>query len=152
MIEISTPARTVAAAVGNDRLSLLVHRIAASDRAAFRCLYAFLALRVWRDALRALSRPADARAVTRSTFVEVWHLAGHHLDSRVDVRAWIGAITARRAGDRLDAAGTPCALHDGRVHRELVVLLGAGHATMRTGTATFLRVDDLDRAFETRTG
>lgn len=148
MIETLTPARAFATAYGNDRLHDLVARIAAGDRTAFRCLYAFLARRVWRDAIRAMPYPVDARAVTRSTFVEVWHLAGHHLDDAgLDTRTWIAAITARRVDDRLRASLTPCLLrddYDRHTHRELAALLGAGPATIRTGRATFTRVDDLD--------
>lgn len=146
MIEALAPARTPAADGGN-RLHLLVARVAAGDRPAFRVLFAFLALRVWRDAVRVLRYPAEARAVTRSTFVEVWHLSSHHVDSQTDIRTWIKGIAALHAGERLhalDAAGPIPNDEDERVHRELVALLGAGQATIRTGPATFARVDDLD--------
>lgn len=81
MARPATPANTRTGDSHNDRLRTLVTRIAAGDR-AFRTVYAFLAMRVWRDALRLLP-PADARAVPRSTFVEMWHFAGHH---RVTIR------------------------------------------------------------------
>ncbi len=148
MIEALAPARTATTANGGDRLHELVARIATGDRAAFRCLYAFLAMPVWREAVRALPQPADARAVTRSTFVEVWHLAGHHVDhSGIDTRAWIAAIAARRVDDRLRTSTTPCPVlgdYDSHTHRELAALLGAGHATIRIGPATFTRVDHLN--------
>jgi hypothetical protein len=67
VIEAMRPAHTATTADGSDRPHDLVDRIAAGDQAAFRCLYAFLAMRVWRDAIRVLPHPADARAVTRST-------------------------------------------------------------------------------------
>ncbi|GFJ90737.1 hypothetical protein [Phytohabitans rumicis] len=109
MIKASTNIRTFTAANSSDRLHHLVIRIATGDQAAFRCLYAFQVMRVWRDAIRVLPHPVDARAVTRSTFVEVWHLAGHHVDDAwVDNRAWIAAITVRRANDRLRAADWQC--------------------------------------------
>lgn len=133
---------------GGNRLNLLVDRIAAGDRAEFRCLYAFLAMRVWRDAVRVLPDPADARAVTRAAFVEVWHLAGHHLDhSRTDPLNWISAIVARQIRERLRGTGAPFPVlgdHDRHVHRELALLLGAGPAMIRIGPATFTRVDDLN--------
>lgn len=114
-------------AVDGDRLDLLVGRIAVRERAAFRCLYASLALPVWCDAPQALPNPADARAVTRSTFVEVWHLARHHVgQSCVDTRIWIAAITARQADDRRSCPGTLGWLrddYDGHVRRELAALL-----------------------------
>jgi DNA-directed RNA polymerase specialized sigma24 family protein len=148
MIEPPTSARTAETVQGSDRLNLLVDQIAGGDRAAFRCLYAFLAMRVWRDAVRILKHPADARAVTRSTFVEVWHLARHHVDhSRTDSRGWIVAIITRHIGERLRAPETPCPMlvdHDRHVHCELVALLGAGHATIRISPANFTRVDNLD--------
>ncbi|GFJ90736.1 hypothetical protein [Phytohabitans rumicis] len=34
--------------------------------------------------------------------------------------------------------------YDRHTHLELAALLGAGHATIRTGPAIFTRVDDLD--------
>jgi DNA-directed RNA polymerase specialized sigma24 family protein len=139
-----------------DPLNLLLRRVAAGDRAAFRRLYAFLAMRVWRDAARALPNPADARAVTRATFVEVWQLAGHHLDQEwVDIRAWIAAITARRAEDRLrrpDGRSPLAGAYDRHVHCELIAALGAGHATIRTGPATFARVEDLNGDLSARAG
>lgn len=149
MTERLTPARSSATPCGSDLLHDLVTRIAAGDKAAFRCLYAFSATPVWRDAVRMLPRPADARAVTRSTFVEIWHLAGQHLDDGgPGVRIWIKAITARRIGDRLRAPDVPCRLpddHDCHTRRELVALLGAGQATVRTGQTTFASVDNLGR-------
>ncbi len=130
MIEALAPARAFTTANGGDRLYELVVRIATGDRAAFRCLYASLAMRVWRDAVRVLPHPVDARAATRSTFVEVWHLAGHYVDdSRIDTRGWIAAIAARRVDDRLRASTTPSPVlgdYDRHVHRELAALLGRG--------------------------
>jgi hypothetical protein len=79
--------------------------------AAFRCLYTFLVMRVWRAASRSLPHPVDSQAVTRSTFVEVWHLARHHLDdSGLDTDAWIAAITARHVDERLRSAASPSLL------------------------------------------
>jgi hypothetical protein len=101
----------------------------------------------YRTPVQRRPRPADARAVTRSTFVEVWHLAGHHTDCRTDVHRWIGAVTARRASERLHAGGMSCPIlgdDDARVLRELVALLGAGRATVRTGPSTVVSVADLD--------
>jgi hypothetical protein len=148
MTEAPVAARASTTAASNDHLNRLVDRIAAGDRTAFRCLYAFLAMGVWRDATRALAHPVDARAATRSTFVEVWHLARHHVDHRrVGTRAWIAAITARQIDQRLRAPTTPSPFrsdYDGHVHRELATLLGAGRATIRIGPATFTRVNDLD--------
>jgi DNA-directed RNA polymerase specialized sigma24 family protein len=145
MIEASTRTRLTTAR-DSDRLHDLVVRIATGDRAAFRCLYGLLAMRVWRHALRALSHPVDARAVTRSTFVEVWHLAGHHGDhSRQDIRSWIATITARHVDSRLRAVDTPCLLgdyYDRHTHLELAALLGAGE---RGGEDARARGDRLRR-------
>ncbi|GAA1032101.1 hypothetical protein GCM10009557_29530 [Virgisporangium ochraceum] len=113
----------------NDRLHDLVIRIAAGERPAFRTLYGLLAPRVWGEAVRLLP-PGDARAVTRSTFVEIWHLARHHLDDETgEVRGWVLAITARRVYDRTRSGGGSSSHRDGHdhhTHRELVGLLGPG--------------------------
>lgn len=128
MLKAVTPTHAITTVNASDRLHGLVDRIASGDQVAFRRLYALLARRVWRDAIRALPRPRDARAVTRSTFVEVWHMARHHLDEAgIDSRAWIATITARRATDRLRGTDTTCPLrddHDGHTLRELTALLG----------------------------
>ena len=150
MARPSSPANGHAREFHNDRLHALVTRIAAGDRAAFRTVYAFLAMPVWRDAIRLLP-PVDARAVTRSTFVEIWHLAGHHLDhDGRETCAWILSITARHTSDRIrSTVGQPlhrngCGYgYDHHTHRELAALLGSGQATIRTAPATFARVVDL---------
>jgi DNA-directed RNA polymerase specialized sigma24 family protein len=108
----------------------LVDRIAVGDRAAFRCLYSRLSRRVWHTAIQALPHPADAHAVTRSTFVEVWRLAKHHVNHPpTDIRIWIAAITARKIGERLRTLDSPHAFlgdYDHHVHGELAALLSAG--------------------------
>lgn len=147
MIEAPTSVCTLVGVAAGDLLDLLVERIAAGDRAAFRSLYAFLALRVLCDAARSLPRPADARAVTRATFVEVWHLAGQHVERpRMGTRDWLAAITAQRVDERRPATEPQCPIfgdYDRLVHRELVALLGPGPAIIRAGAETFIRVDDL---------
>jgi hypothetical protein len=74
----SIPARAAPAADHRyaGYLEDLVSRIATGDRAAFRLLYAFMAMRVWHAVTETPLGPADAVGVTRSTFVEVWYLAG----------------------------------------------------------------------------
>jgi DNA-directed RNA polymerase specialized sigma24 family protein len=143
MTRLLPPASRHAPPVYHDRLHGLIARIAAGDRAAFRTLYAFLAMRVWRDAIRLLP-PIDARAVTRSTFVEIWHLAGHHIDHDAhEAGAWIVAISARHTVDRIrtaDRQSLLCDSYDQHTHHELVALLGNGEATIRTGPSTFRRV------------
>jgi DNA-directed RNA polymerase specialized sigma24 family protein len=125
-----------------DRLDVLVARIAAGDRAAFRTLYAFQAMRVWRDAIR-LVPPADARAVTRSTFVEIWHLAAHHRDQEArETCGWIVSITTRHVDDRIRAV-EGVSPHDEHTRCELIALLGNGQATVRTAPGTFARVAGL---------
>ncbi|MCW6003457.1 hypothetical protein K1W54_02500 [Micromonospora sp. CPCC 205371] len=146
MAKSSNPASRYAGDFRNDRLNVLVARIAAGDRAAFRIVYAFLVMGVWRDAIRLLP-PVDARAVTRSTFVEIWHLAGHHLDQdRHQTYAWILSINARHVEERARSVGVQplhCDGYDNHTHRELIALLGTGKATIRTAPATFTRVVDL---------
>ena len=138
MVRPSAPAITDPADFRDDRLNELVTRIAARDRVAFRSLYTMLALRLWRCAVAQLP-PADARAVTRSTFVEIWHLAGHHPDREGhETWAWILSIVARRVDDRtrsgdgqpLDGNG-----HDQHTRLELTALLGNGNPPIRTAPA-----------------
>jgi DNA-directed RNA polymerase specialized sigma24 family protein len=155
--------------VGHDLLDQLLSRIAGGDRAAFRRLYAFMAMRVWQTVSQTSLDPAVAVAVTRSTFVEVWHSAG--AAARYDARDWLAAITARRANDQLRTNGArarhrahrvrPYATpggpdqppdvtgYDAHIHRELAALLGGGRATIRTHPGVFVSIDDLDRALAT---
>ena len=140
------PAHVCGQELRNDRLHDLVIRVAAGNRPAFRTLYSLMAMRVWRDAVRLLP-PGDARAVTRSTFVEVWHLARHHLGHEAgEIGAWVQAIAARHIDDRIRLAGERslhCDSYDDHMQCELVALLGTGQATVRTGPSAFARVVDL---------
>jgi DNA-directed RNA polymerase specialized sigma24 family protein len=142
-----------------DRLDRLVARVGSGDRLALRCLYAFMAVRVWHTASRALPDPGDARAVTRSTFLEVWHTAGGA--GRYDARDWIEAVTAVRVEERrralrgrghrgLPGAGGSADLidQDGRTRRELAKVLGTGRATIRVASERFAQIEDLDRALD----
>jgi len=132
-----------------DHLGRLVAGTAAGERPAFRCLYAFLAMPVWRIAAHGLPEAAHASAVTRSTFVEVWHLARYHRngDRPFDALAWLTAITAGRVSDRMRLpAGAGTGDHDAHTRRELRDLLGPGRALIRTGNRAFVRIDDLDDA------
>lgn len=152
-----------------DRLDQLLSRIADGDRAAFRRLYAFMAMRVWQMATATPLGDAAALAVTTLTFVEVWHSAG--AAARYDARDWIAAVTAGRVNDRLRTvkvngrhSGHLARLHataDGRhspptvddydrhLRRELTALLGGDRATIRTSPGVFVRIDDLDDALVT---
>jgi hypothetical protein len=171
MIELppTTTSDIPAPTAGHDRLDHVISGIAAGDRATFRRLYAFMATRTWHIATEAPLRPAEAVAVTRSTFVEVWHSAG--AAARYDARDWMATVTAGRVNDRLRLIDTnghrgvhpaepavaadhqhrppTVADHDAHIHRELTALLGAGGATIRTGPGVFARIDDLDHALAT---
>jgi DNA-directed RNA polymerase specialized sigma24 family protein len=108
MIELAAPPApaTAAPTVNHDRLDHVISRVAAGDRVAFRRLYAFMAVRVWRVVAEAPLGPADAVAVARSTFVEVWHSARAGI--RYDAREWMATVTTGRVNDRLriiDASG-----------------------------------------------
>jgi hypothetical protein len=100
-----------------DRLDHLISLIAVGDRAAFRLLYAFMAMRVWRAAGASLGA-ASAIAVTQSTFVEVWYLAGAAIGS--NARDWLSAVSARRINDRLRSRG-PDGRCDSRADQPIVV-------------------------------
>ena len=146
-----------------DGLDRLVARVGSGDRLALRCLYAFLAVRVWHTAARALPHPGDALAVTRSTFLEMWHTAGGA--GRYDARDWIEAITAGRVAERRrvlsahDHRGPPAGTtglsgladvidQDDRTDRELANVLGTGRATIRVAPARFVHIEDLDQALD----
>jgi DNA-directed RNA polymerase specialized sigma24 family protein len=128
MLKAETPKQAITTMNASDRLHGLIDRIAAGDRVAFQRLYTLLAVPVWRDAARTLPHPRDVKAVTRSTFLEVWHMAKHHAGKAgTESRTWITAITARRARDRRRAYDTTTLLrddHDGHTLRELTTLLG----------------------------
>jgi DNA-directed RNA polymerase specialized sigma24 family protein len=171
MIEFAAPpaGATAAPTVGHDRLDHVISGVAAGDRAAFRRLYAFMAMRVWHIVTEARLCPADAVAVARSTFVEVWHSA--RAATHYDARDWMATVTTGHVNDRLriiDANGRhgvhpaepgvgadrqnqpPTVVdYDAHVHRELTALLGAGGATIRTSSGVFARIDDLDHALAT---
>src|SRR2546423_6278706 len=171
MIEFAASPAGVTAAltVGHDRLDHVISGVAAGDRAAFRRLYAFMAMRVWPIVPEARLCPADAVAVARSTFVEMWHSA--RAATHYDAREWMATVTTGRVNDRLriiDANGrygVPPAepgvgadrqnqpptvvAYDAHVHRELTALLGAAAATIRTSSRGFARIDDLDHALAT---
>ncbi len=133
-----------------DHVDRLVSRIASRDREAFRSLYGFLAVQVWRSAASALpGGDADAAVVTESTFLAVWHGAGNA--PRHDARAWIGRIAAARIGERCRSTaprGGVLEVYDEHTRLEVAGLLGAGPGTVRTGPATFRRVDPLTGALD----
>ena len=154
-----------APATERDRLDGLISRVAGGDRAAFRRMYAFMAMRVWHVAMEARLSRTDGVAVVRSTFVEVWHMAGAAF--RYDARDWMTAVASVRVNDRLsildvdrrranpagasDSAGRrhqrpDVADHDADIHRELTALLGTAGATIRTGPGRFTRIANLDDA------
>jgi hypothetical protein len=160
---VPAPTRTATATtVGRDRLDQLLSRIADGDRAAFRRLYAFMAMRVWQTATATPLGPAAAAAVTMSTFVEVWHSAG--AAARYDARDWMAAVSSGRANDRLrtiTANGHPARHaatanghdhppavddYDSHLRHELTALLGGGRAIIRTVPGVFISIDDLGDA------
>jgi DNA-directed RNA polymerase specialized sigma24 family protein len=137
VIDQWSPLQQCSAATLDDRLRDLVALVATGDRQAFRRLVTFLTPRVRTAAAEALPHQDDVSAVTRSTFVEVWHMAGHHLrDPGTGTSTWVLMIAGRHRDDRLRACGTPPVLgdaHDGHTFCELSALTGArpGHDPIR---------------------
>lgn len=112
-----------------ESLSDLVKRIADRDQAAFGRLYRRLVGPIFAQIGESLGSPASAVPVTRAVFVEVWRLAPVCDARRDDVLAWVTAIAARRAADRLRALNhQPSAVdtgYDGHLSHELAAALGA---------------------------
>jgi DNA-directed RNA polymerase specialized sigma24 family protein len=136
--EKSAAVYTATAAPHSSHLHELIAGIAAGNMSAFRGLYAVLAVRVWRDASRLMPHPGDAWAVTRATFVEVWHLARFHVDAGgLDPDAWIAAITAHQLEERLRSNGRRSLVrheYDRHTYREFAAIIGAGKATPSAST------------------
>jgi hypothetical protein len=81
---------------GPERLRWLVRRIADDDRAAFAELVDEYSDQVSAGLRRQVPDPRQAASVFAGTFVEVWWLAGGHVDPDTDVMAWIDRIVRRR--------------------------------------------------------
>ncbi|GAB3333655.1 hypothetical protein RMN56_21990 [Micromonospora halotolerans] len=108
----------------------LVHRIADRDRAAFRRFHRRLVRAVFAQVCESVGSPALAVAVTRAVFVEVWRLAPMPASRQLDGTAWVTAIAARRATDRLREIDGPTptlgAAYDDLLAAELADALGTG--------------------------
>jgi hypothetical protein len=92
---------------GPERLRWLVRRIADDDRRAFAELFdrcSGLVLSGLRDQVSDRRRVAG---VVAGTFVEMWWLAGCHVEPDADVMAWIGEIVQRRVADSRPAPPSP---------------------------------------------
>ncbi|MEV1286474.1 sigma factor [Micromonospora sp. NPDC049679] len=123
------PTPQIYAVPGADSLSDLVKRIADRDHAAFGRLYRRLVRLIFAQICESLGGPASAVPVTRAVFVEVWRLAPLFDARRDDVLAWVTAIAARRAADRLRALNHQSSAvdtgYDGHLSHELAAVLGA---------------------------
>jgi DNA-directed RNA polymerase specialized sigma24 family protein len=148
----SAPHAAPSPAPASGHLDRLVARTAAGDRAAFRMLYAGLAVHVWCVVVSRLRREV-AVAVVQATFVEV-RLRAHSYDGEAgDPREWVTAIAVRRADERRRGAGGRhhrpeeiTADYDALVQSQLAEQLGDGPSTIRITAGAFLRVGDLDQA------
>jgi DNA-directed RNA polymerase specialized sigma24 family protein len=118
-----------------DRLRWLLRRIADDDRGAFTELFYRVSGPVSSAVRRQVSDPLRVASVVAGTFVEVWWLAGCHINPETDVMAWINKIAWRRVADSRppakpaadSVAPTPVvltALWTQRVEVELAGLLG----------------------------
>jgi hypothetical protein len=89
---------------GPERLRWLVRRIADNDRDAFCELFDRCSGLVSRRLRHQVSDLHRAAGVLAGTFVEVWWLAGAHVDPATDVAMWIEEIVQRRVADSRPAA------------------------------------------------
>ncbi|MEU4771698.1 hypothetical protein [Micromonospora sp. NPDC023644] len=112
---------------GPESVDDLVRRIADRDPAAFGRFYRRLVPAVFAQVRESLGSPAPAVAVTRAVFVEVWRLAPLPGSRQLDGVAWVTAIAARRAADRLRETDGPAprvaTCYDDLVSRELAAVL-----------------------------
>ena len=74
----------------------LIHRIAAGDRLAMQALYARYHVRVYRFALRIVSREALAEDLISEVFFDVWRQAGR-FEQRSSVSTWLMSIARNKA-------------------------------------------------------
>jgi hypothetical protein len=109
----------------------LVRRIADNDRDAFGELFDRVAAPMSNAVSRKVPDPVRVAGIVAGALVEVWWLAGGHVDPDTDVPAWITGIVNRRVGDSespgpvpdFDAA-KPGVLTGSRVQRVEVELAG----------------------------
>ena len=87
-----------------ERLRLLVRRIAHDDRGAFVELFDQCSHLVAADVREQVPDRPRVAGVLAGTFVEVWWLAGCHVDPDTDVMMWLGEIVQRRIADCRPAA------------------------------------------------
>jgi hypothetical protein len=120
---------------GADRLRWLLRRVADDDHGAFHELFHRVSGPVSSRVRRQVPDPLRVSGVVAGTFVEVWWLAGCHVDPDTDVMAWINKIVRRRVADSRPLAPPPAdsgavasaaitALWVQRVEAELATLLG----------------------------
>ncbi|MFC4021535.1 hypothetical protein ACFOW4_26855 [Micromonospora sp. GCM10011542] len=123
------PVQPICVVPGPESVDDLVTRIAARDQAAFRRFYRRLVRAVFAQVSASLGSPALAVAVTRAVFVEVWRLAPVSGCRHPDGMAWVSAIAARRAAERLREINGPTpnlhCTYDAHLGHELAVALGA---------------------------
>jgi hypothetical protein len=84
---------------GRDHLRWLIRRVAADDPAAFADLFYRVAGTIANMLHRRVPDQQTVVGIIAGTFVEVWWLAGGHVDPDADVLAWINEIVQRRVAD-----------------------------------------------------
>jgi hypothetical protein len=92
---------------GADRLRWLLRRVADDDHGAFGELFHRVSGPVSSRVRRQVPDPFRVAGIVAGTFVEVWWLAGGHVDPDTDVMAWINKIVRRRVADSRPLAPPP---------------------------------------------
>jgi hypothetical protein len=87
-------------------LRLLIRRIAHDDRSAFVELFDQCSGLVVAELQKQVSDRDLVAGILAGTFVEVWWLAGCHVDPDTDVMRWLGEIVRRRVADSRPAAAS----------------------------------------------
>jgi RNA polymerase sigma-70 factor, ECF subfamily len=84
-------------------IEILISRVALSDRAAFRGLYAATSAKLFGICLRVLNNRTDAEDVLQEVFIKIWHNAGKYQVSGYSPITWLVTIARNQSIDRLRA-------------------------------------------------
>ena len=85
----------------NERLALLLSRVALGDQPAFAELYRLSCAHLYGVAVRILREGPAAEEVLQEAFVSVWHHAGSYDAARSQASTWLTSVVRNRCLDQL---------------------------------------------------